>query len=146
MPRWRREAERLVAAELGGEDVPWIAWDALVRSGVELMPPLVLCVVGHAPSPEERGRVLAALAARTPEGARLAVVDHNRPRRLLGALRAVLGPPHVLGRSPAARWRRLADPTARVTQATGFRVDRLRLIAGERVQVVVATRMAQSSA
>ncbi|MCC6767000.1 MAG: hypothetical protein IT293_20280 [Deltaproteobacteria bacterium] len=141
VPRWRREAETLVAAELGGDtEAAWIAWDALRASRVDSATPLVVSVVGHAPSPQERAEVLGALAARTPAGTRLVVVDHNRPRRLAAALRALLGPPRVRGGSPAVRWRRLADPTARATQAAGFRVDRLRLVADERVQVVLATR------
>lgn len=141
MPRWRREAGRLVAAELGGAEVPWLAWDAVAASAVAPEGPFVLCVVGHAPAPEERARVLSALAARCGAGTRLVVVDHNRPRRIGAALRALVGLPRVPGGSPAVRWRRLADPTARATQAAGFRVDRLRLVAGERVQVVTATRV-----
>lgn len=141
MPRWRREAERLVAAELGAADVPWVGWGALATRPLAPGTPFVLCVVGHAPAPQERARILAGLAARLSVGTRLAVVDHNRPRRLPQALLALLGSPRVPGRSPAARWRRLADLTARAAQSAGFRVDRLRLVAGERVQVVLATRV-----
>ncbi|MCC6847934.1 MAG: hypothetical protein IT294_05485 [Deltaproteobacteria bacterium] len=145
VPRWRREAETLVAAELGPGDVPWIGWDALAASRVDRAAALVVSVVGHAPSPAERAQALSALAARTPAGVRLVVVDHNRPRQLVATLRALFGAPRVPGGWPSARWRRLADPSARAAQAAGFRVERLRLVADERVQVVLATRTRSSA-
>lgn len=118
---------------------PWVEWGTPLPSGpVEL--PLVVNAVGHAIDTDERLRMLADLAAAVPAGGRVVVVDHNRPRRIGEALAALIGPPFVPGRSPAARWRRLAGLTARTVQAAGFRVERLRLTAGERVQVVVATR------
>lgn len=129
-----------MVAELRVASPAWIEWDALATSAPDPASPVIVTVVGHAPAPEARARVLAELAARAPAGSRLVVVDHNRPRRLAAALLAVVGPPRVPGRTPAARWRRLADPTARAVQGAGFSVDRLRLVADERVQVVFATR------
>ena len=138
MPHWRREAEEVVTREIGGA-VRWTDWEEALAPPVPPSP-MVLNAVGRAIGTDERLRVLTALAAGFSPGERFAVVDHNRPRRLIAAVAAVLGPPAVPGRSLGARWRRLADPTARALQAAGFRVERLRLAAGERVQVVIATR------
>lgn len=139
MARWRRETEEIVARELGGANVPWVEWDASLPLG-PVEPPLVVNAVGHAIGADERARVLASLAAVFPEGGTLVVVDHNRPRRIGAAVAALVARPFVPGSSPAARWRRLADPAARMVQTAGFRVERLRLAVSERVQVVVATR------
>jgi hypothetical protein len=51
--------------------------------------------------------------------------------------------PRPAGVTPAIRWRRLAYPTAREIRAAGFVIERLRLAAGERVQVVWARRAAR---
>jgi hypothetical protein len=121
------------------EDVPWI--DCGATSPAELSSAaLVVSMVGYVVPSEERAATLAALAARFASGRRLIVVDHNRPRSPVSALTALVRPPWVPGWSPFSRWRRLAHPTAREVQAAGFRVDRLRLVAGELVQIVVATR------
>jgi hypothetical protein len=98
-------------------------------------------MVGCAPASEERAAALAVLASRFTPAGRLIVVDHNRPRQRVAALAALARTPWVPGWSPAARWVRLAHPTAREVQAAGFRVDRLRLVASERVQIVIATRV-----
>jgi len=78
---------------------------------------------------------LALLAARLPAGAVLVVVDHNQPRtwwrRALGML--VLG---ARGFPPM----RARYPTAREIAARGFEVERLRLLDGERLQLVRARR------
>ncbi len=81
----------------------------------------------------ELARVLA------PAGT-LLVVDHNRPRWRLAAIAAVAMSPRPPGATPAAAGRRLAYPVAREAHAAGFVVDRLRLAAGERVQVISARR------
>jgi hypothetical protein len=86
--------------------------------------------------------LLAELARVSAPDAVLVAVDHNRPRRRAAALVAVVAPPRPFGRTPAARWRRLAHPTAREMWVAGFTIERLRLVAGERVQVVFARRAA----
>jgi hypothetical protein len=139
VPAWRREADALIAAEVGVPDVPWIDWSSAAAAEPSHTA-LVLSMVGHAPRSEERAVKLAALARRIASHGRLIVVDHNRPRGPVAALAALARAPWVPGWSPAARWQRLAHPTAREVQAAGFRVDRLRLVAGERVQLVIATR------
>jgi len=85
--------------------------------------------------PAERQWTLRDLQARLDAHAPLLLVDHNQPRRwgrrLLATLAlagARLGP--ARGRYPAAR--ELA--------ALGFRIDRLALDAGERIQLVLGRR------
>ena len=98
---------------------------------------LVLSFLGDASAGRRRAAVLADVARVTTRSATIVVVDHNRPRRLLDALVAVVRQP----RPPLVRaWHRLAYPTARELRAAGFVVDRLRLAMGERIQVVVAHR------
>ena len=140
MPSWRREADALIADELGVEPVRWIPWGAPPPTELPYAA-LVVAMVGRAPASEERAAALAALAPRFAPAGRLIVVDHNRPRHWAAALAALARTPWVPGWSPAARWGRLAHPTAREVQTAGFRVDRLRLVAGERVQIVIATRV-----
>ena len=139
MPFWRREAEGLIAEALGVATTSWVAFgEALPEPGAAL-PHLVFTLVGHAPPAAERVRVLGRLGdALAPRGT-LVAVDHNRPRGRWQALGAFLGAPRVPG-GPTTRWRRLAYPTAREVQQAGFRVDRLLLAAGERVQIVIASR------
>jgi hypothetical protein len=141
VPAWRREADALIANELGLQDVPWIRWGAALPPTGAPYTALVVSMVGRPAPSAERRPVLAELASRFAANGRLIVVDHNRPRRVAAALAAAARPPWVPGWSPAARWRRLAHPTAREVQGAGFCVDRLRLVAGERVQVVIATRV-----
>jgi hypothetical protein len=75
------------------------------------------------------------LHERLRDGATLLVVDHNQPRawwqRWIGWV--VLG---LRGHGPA----RARRPTAVEVQAAGYAIERLRLAAGERVQLVVARR------
>jgi hypothetical protein len=137
VPAWRREAAAVIAGELGPLDAPWVEWGERLPTERS---PIVLSLVGHRAPASERSAGLHALAAGlTPAGVAV-VVDHNRPRRILAALGALVRWPWVPGSSPLARWRRLAYPTAREVQAAGLRVERLRLVAGERVQIVIATR------
>ena len=83
----------------------------------------------------QRAALLDAVRAALPAGAPLVVVDHNQPRtwarRLIGAALLV-----ARGMAPS----RARHPTARELAGRGFAVERLRLAAGERVQLVVARR------
>jgi hypothetical protein len=100
----------------------------------------VLSTVGYSVPAAQRILALTRIGDILAEGGTLVVVDHNRPRRRWDAFRALLGAPWVPGVSPARRWRRLAYPTACEMQAAGWHVQRLRLAAGERLQIVFATR------
>jgi hypothetical protein len=122
MPAWRREAEAVIARELG--TAPWI----------------MLTFVSQSPSTSARNAAVADALQRLPEDGTLVVVDHNRPRRRLAALAALVRSPRIAGVAPSARRRRQVYPAARELQAAGWRVDRLRLVAGERVQLVFARR------
>lgn len=124
MPAWRREAEAVIARELGTA----AAWT-------------LVSFVSADPSTDARRIALADAARRLPEGGTVVVMDHNRPRSRLAALAALARSPALPGVAPAARWRRQGHPTAREVQDAGFRVDRLRLVAGERVQLVFARPM-----
>lgn len=138
MAAWRRETEALLAELLGGAGIVWIGWGSSPRAGA--IGATGVSLIGLDPSPEDRCQVFAALADALEPGSVLVVVDHNRPRRVSAALEALAGAPWVPGGTPGGRWRRLARLTAREVQAAGFRVEKLRLVAGERVQVVVAIR------
>jgi hypothetical protein len=85
--------------------------------------------------PHERQQVLGALRRRLGEGAPVVVVDHNQPRT---AWRRALATLALLasGLGPA----RARYPAARELAALGFRVERLALASGERVQLVSARR------
>jgi hypothetical protein len=121
MPAWRREAEAVIAHELGTSPHVVVNW------------------IGRDDSPAARATELGEIAARLPTGGTLVVLDHNRPRQRVAAIAALARTPWIPGSTPAARWQRMAYPTARELQAAAFRVERLRLVAGERVQVVFAT-------
>ena len=136
MSAWRRESDALLAELFGGAGLAWIAWDARPPDRA----PIAVSLIGLDPAPDERRRVFASLAAALNPGRVLIVADHNRPRRLTDALVAVVAAPRVPGSTPRERWKRLGRPTAREVQTAGFRVEKLRLVAGERVQIVVATR------
>lgn len=141
VPGWRREAQACIAREVGDADASWVEWRAaLAPHPTAPQRPLVLSAVGRTLPPEDRASALRNLVGALPPGSVVVVVDHNRPRRRGAALGAIGRSPWVPGWSPAARWRRLAYPTARELQDAGFRVERLRLVAGERVQIVVSTR------
>jgi SAM-dependent methyltransferase len=101
---------------------------------------LTLWLLGERGAAEVRAALLGELARVCAPGGVLVAVDHNRPRRRWAALRAVVAAPRPAGGTPAARWRRLAYPTAREIRAAGFVIERLRLAAGERVQVVWGRR------
>jgi len=93
----------------------------------------VVSFLGAAIGPGERQAMLAALRARLAPGAPLLLVDHNQPRRWLPR---ALATAFLLARG--LRPGRARYPVARETQALGFVVERLRLAAGERVQLVLA--------
>jgi hypothetical protein len=136
---WRREAEAVIADTLGRP----ACWVELGDSVPAKSPPasmIVLSLVGHAAPEAERARAWQELSGAVAKGEAVAVVDHNRPRRPWAAVGALVTSPWVRGLTPAARWRRLAHPTARELQRAGFTVDALRFAAGERVQIVLATR------
>ena len=143
MPAWRRETEALIARALGTAPTTWIDWGEALPALETARSPLVLSLVERRPRAEERSRLLGAIRNRLAAGERLVVVDHNRPRRSLPALLALVRSPWVVGTSPAARWRRLAYPTARELQAVGYDVERLLLAAGERVQIIVGRTRAE---
>lgn len=166
MRAWRRDvgtlvgapaAEPAVAVVLEGETVwlrrvrpqtDWLAAPSRERSvraaaaalpfgnaSIAALTVSFLGAEGHA-----HAVLLGELARVCAPGGVLIAVDHNRPRRRMAALVAVAARPCPIGPNPAARWRRLAHPTARQVWAAGFTIERLRLAAGERVQVVFARR------
>lgn len=136
MSAWRLESDALLAELLGEAGLDWIAWDAPPPG----RRPIAVSLVGLDPAPDERQRVFASLATALSPGRVLIVADHNRPRRFVDALVAVVASPRVPGSTLRERWKRLGRPTAREVQGAGFRVEKLRLAAGERVQIVVAIR------
>jgi hypothetical protein len=93
----------------------------------------VVTFLGAGAVPAERQALVASLERRLPSGAPVVLVDHNQPRtwarRLLGIAALVL---HGLG--PA----RARYPAARELAALGLEVERLRLVCGERIQLVAA--------
>lgn len=102
------------------------------------IPTIAVSFLRTSPSAAARHAVLQELArVLTIEGA-LLVIDHNRPRRRAAAIAALVRPPHPLGRTPAERWRRASHPAAREARAAGFRIEALRLLRNERVQLVFA--------
>ena len=139
MSAWRQEAEQRVA-EVAVARGAWREWDDAVGALPAPSPLVALSLVGHAPSGDERRRLLERLHAAAAPETMLVVADHNRPRRWPAALAALCLAPRVPGGSPASRWRRLAYPTAREMQNAGFRVVRLALVCHERVQIVIARR------
>jgi hypothetical protein len=95
----------------------------------------VVAFLGAPAIPTERQSMLRALGARLAPGAPLLLVDHNQPRPLWRRLVAVVTLA-AGGFSPA----RARYPAARELAALGFLVERLRLIRGERVQLITARR------
>jgi hypothetical protein len=98
---------------------------------------VVVVFLGERADTAARLERLAAAGARLRPGAPLLLVDHNQPRSWW---RRVLGWVALAARGlTPARARVLA---ARQLDAAGFRVECLRLAAGERVQLVLARREA----
>jgi len=93
----------------------------------------IVAFLGAVADPVERQALLARLHAQLAPGTPLVLVDHNQPRRWW---RRVLALPALAaaGLAPA----RARYPAARELLALGFKVERLRLACGERVQLVVA--------
>jgi SAM-dependent methyltransferase len=106
---------------------------------------LVLSFLGDASEGDRRDLLLAEVVRIVAPAAHMIVVDHNRPRRRAAALAALLRSPRPARVQPLAAWRRLAYPTAREVHAAGFTVDRLRLAAAERIQVIFAHREPSNS-
>jgi len=95
----------------------------------------VCAFLGERADSAARGARLDALAARLVPGAPLALVDHNQPRAWWRRpLAWVALARHGLAPS------RARHPVAREADAHGFRVERMRLVAGERLQLVLARR------
>lgn len=90
---------------------------------------------GGRADPAVRQACLATLRARLPAGAPLVLVDHNQPRTLGRRLAGMLCLAWA-GLGPA----RARYPAARELAALAWRVERLRLACGERVQLVLARR------
>ena len=103
------------------------------RDGAGAPAAAVVVFLGAAARPSERQGILRDVQRRLPSGARLVVVDHNQPRAWW---RRLLAAPSLArrGLGPA----RARYPAARELAALGFGVERLRLTAGERVQLVLA--------
>jgi hypothetical protein len=158
---WRREVEDLVGAPTASPAlIGWVVYgvarwrpaaphdaseppaatDATTVADASIAW-MALWLVGDASSSATRTAVFADAVRMLAPGATLIVVDHNRPRQFPAAVAAVVRAPRPPGRSPAARWRRLARATAQEVRAAGLAVERLRLAAGERIQVVVARRL-----
>jgi hypothetical protein len=93
----------------------------------------IVVFVGVPARPEERQRVLRDLQRRLPAGAPVLLVDHNQPRAWW---RRVLAAPSVA--LPGLGLARARYPAARELAALGFRVERLGLGHGERIQLIVA--------
>jgi hypothetical protein len=140
---WEWAAEALILEALGGPPAATI----VAGRGTSLPPggglaSLLVRFVGQPARPAEREVTLAQAARALAFGGRLVVVDHNRPRRRIAALLALVAPPLVPGATPKARWCRLAYPVAREIGFAGFTIESLRLVASERVQIVFARRTA----
>ena len=97
----------------------------------------IVTFLGARDDPATRQACLTALRSRLVGGAPLVLIDHNQPRalwrRVLGAVALA-----VRGMGPA----RARYPAARELAALGLPVEQLRLASGERVQLVVARRLA----
>ena len=125
-----------------GGPIAVVGSEALVRAVAATTPvasdgaaAAVVSFVGARTDVAARQACLEAVRARLAPGAPLVLVDHNQPRTWWRRLVAA-APLAVHGLTPA----RGHYPAARELQALGFRVERLRLAAGERLQLVVARR------
>jgi hypothetical protein len=106
-----------------------VADDGMAATGA------VCAFVGLSADPAARRACLNLLTERLSSGAPVVLVDHNRPRRVAAQLVGVLAL-LARGRAPS----RAAYPAARELRAEGFVIDRLRLAAGERIQLIRAHR------
>ena len=106
-----------------------------VASGTAAPAAAVVAFLGAPARPADRQRTLRDLQVRLAGDAPLVLVDHNQPRALWRRALATLA---LVGTGlGAARGR---YPAARELAALGFRVERLALGIGERVQLVLARR------
>ncbi len=106
--------------------------------GDATQPAVLVSFVGVGPSGADRRHLLAETRRTLALGGQLLLLDHNRPRRWLAAMGALVVAPVPPGATPGARWRRLGYTTAREAQGQGFTVQALRLAGRERVQLVIA--------
>jgi len=95
----------------------------------------VVAFLGTPARPADRQRALRELQSRLLPDATLVLVDHNQPRAMWRRVLATVA--LVATGLGAARGR---YPAARELAALGFRIERLTLAAGERVQLVRARR------
>jgi hypothetical protein len=93
----------------------------------------IVAFLGVAGRAAEREPLLRRLLASLPHDAPLVLVDYNQPRTGCRRLLAWL-PLYAEGFGPG----RARYPAARELAALGFRVERLRLASGERIQLVLA--------
>ncbi|HEY2386697.1 MAG TPA: hypothetical protein VGK30_07025 [Candidatus Binatia bacterium] len=135
-----RDAIALRAGAAGATRIPLDAAPLVLPLADGSVAALTLWLLGEHGVAATRAALLAEAARVCAPDGILVAVDHNRPRRRGAALLALATAPHPPGATPASRWRRLAHPTAREIHAAGFTIERLRLAAGERVQVVWARR------
>lgn len=127
-----RQAVAWNGAETWGPALEREGWTTIGAGQADLVLLSLLRERGHR---ERRREILTAAAGRLAPAGRLLVIDHNRPRRLLARIPAVL-----MLWWHGHRARRAAHPTAREIAANGFVVERLLLGRGERIQVVQARR------
>lgn len=145
MTAWRDDVDAAVARVLGGPPELTIAAGGPPRvadAAGRVATRAVVDFLETALAGPERAALLASTRRILAPGARVAIVDHNRPRRLAAAVAALVGAPHVPGFGPSVRWRRLAHPAAREARDAGLVFAALRFAVGERVQVVLATEPA----
>jgi hypothetical protein len=132
------DATAAPVAVVGRGAGPWVAaLRAAGRPVAETGPAgaAVVTFVGERAAAAVRTSRLAAVRARLAPGAPVLLVDHAQPRPWWRRPGTVV---RLLARGlPPSRGRYLA---ARELDAAGFRVERLRLAAGERVQLVLARR------
>ncbi len=144
--------DSVASREAAPDDAPAAAAPARSRSAAEAVTLpfadgsaryLVLSFLGDASDARRRAAIITEVARVATPGASIVVVDHNRPRHPAAAIVALVRSPRPAGWQPIAAWQRLAYPSARELRAAGFAVDRLRLAADERLQVISARRRAR---
>jgi hypothetical protein len=102
-------------------------------AGDDVAAAAVVTFLGAGAAPAERQSLVASLARRLPVGAPVVLVDHNQPRTRCGRVLGIAALA-LRGLGPA----RARYPAARELAALGLRVERLRLVRGERIQLVAA--------